>query len=68
MEKCTDCTATVQTKTDLLGSSFAEKDLGPQQIIVRTLDALPSSPGAWLPEVAAFKANWLCRAAVEKEL
>ena len=65
MEKCT---ATVQAKTDWLGSNSAEKDLGPQQTVVSTRDVLPSPPRVWLPEVASFKASWLSRAAVEKEL
>lgn len=34
----------VQTKTDWLGSSSAEKDLGPQQTVISTLDTLPSLP------------------------
>lgn len=65
MEKCT---ATVQAKTGWLGSGCAGKDLGPQQTVVSTLGGLPSPPWVWLPEVAAFKAIWLSRAVVEKEL
>lgn len=65
MEKCT---ATVQAKTGWLGSSSAEKDLGPQQTVFSTLDALSSPPGVWLPQVAVFKASWLSRVVVEKEL
>jgi len=43
MEKYSE---TVQAKTDWLGSSSAEKDLGPQQTVVGTLEALPSQ--IWL--------------------